>query len=158
MKKFALVFSITGVVAAVCLARALENPNSTQQNGAVQVQMHNVMYHYSDSVSVHLRDLAGTLVPSSAGQLPVFDDRKSFGIQITAAEIAMPPQSLASILNSNVFVGKDAPLKDIDISIDKGHLKVKGKLHKKGDIGFEMEGQLSATADGKIRLHAEKIK
>jgi hypothetical protein len=158
MKNLALVLSIAGAVVAACLARALENPHSTQQSGAVQVQMHNVMYHYSDSASVHLRDLAGTLVPSSAGQLPVFDDRKSFSIQITAAEIAMPPQSLASILNSNVFAGKDAPLKDIDITIDKDRLKIKGKLHKKGNIGFEMEGQLSATTDGKIRLHAEKIK
>jgi hypothetical protein len=35
---------------------------------------------------------------------------------------------------------------------------VKGKLHQKGDIGFETEGRLSATPDGKIRLHAEKIK
>ena len=35
---------------------------------------------------------------------------------------------------------------------------MKGKLHKKGDIGFETEGQLSPTADGKIRLHAEKIR
>jgi hypothetical protein len=31
-------------------------------------------------------------------------------------------------------------------------------MSKKGNIGFEMEGQLSATPDGKIRLHAEKIK
>jgi len=49
-------------------------------------------------------------------------------------------------------------LKDISITIDKDRLKVKGKLHQKGDIGFETEGQLSATADGKIRLHAEKIR
>ena len=120
--------------------------------------MHNVMYHYSDNVSVHLRDLGGELLPSNAGQIPVFDDRQSFRIQIAAAEIAISTQSLASALNSNVFDGKDAPLKDIAISIEKGSLKVKGKLHKKGDIGFETEGQLSATADGKIRLHAEKIR
>ncbi len=68
------------------------------------------------------------------------------------------PQSLANVLNANVFDGKDAPLKDIVISIEKDRLKIKGKLHQKGDIGFETEGQLSATSDGKIRLHAEKIK
>jgi hypothetical protein len=120
--------------------------------------MHNVMYHYTDTVSAHLRDLGGVLAPTTAGQMPIFDDKKSFTIQIAAAEIAMTPQSLASILNSNVFAGKDAPLKDIQITIEKGLLKVKGKLHKKGDIGFETQGQLTATPDGKIRLHAEKIK
>jgi len=35
---------------------------------------------------------------------------------------------------------------------------VKGKLHDKGDIPFEMEGTLSPTEDGKLQLHGEKIK
>ena len=127
-------------------------------NGAVQTQMHNVMYHYADNVVVHLRDVIGSLVPTSTGQMPIFDDKKSFTLQITAAEIGMDPQSLANVLNTNVFSGNDAPLKGLAISIENGRLKIKGKLHKKGDITFETEGQLSATPDGKIRLHAEKIK
>jgi hypothetical protein len=131
---------------------------ATSRDGAVQVQMHNVMYHFTDNVAVHLRNVAGALIPSTPGQVPVFDDKKSFTLEITAAEISMEPQSLANVLNGNVFADKDAPLKDIEIRIEKGRLKVKGKLHKKGDIGFETEGQLSPTPDGKIRLHADKIK
>jgi hypothetical protein len=131
---------------------------ATAPEGAVHVQMHNVMYHFTDNVAVHLRNVAGALIPTTPGQAPVFDDKKSFTLEITAAEIAMEPQSLANVLNGNVFADKDAPLKDIEIRIEKGRLKVKGKLHKKGDIGFETEGQLSATPDGKIRLHADKIK
>ncbi|HEY7403514.1 MAG TPA: hypothetical protein VIB39_08335 [Candidatus Angelobacter sp.] len=129
-----------------------------ENDGAVQVQMHNVLYHYADNIAVHLRDVAGALLPSTAGQMPIFDDKKSFTLQIAAAEIAMDPQSLANVLNSNVFSAKDAPLKDLSITIEKGQLKIKGKLHQKGDITFETEGQLSATPDGKIRLHAEKIR
>jgi hypothetical protein len=158
MRKFTRLLLIACTIATVSFVGAQQGPQSGKQTGAVQVQMHNVMYHYTDSVSVHLRDLGGVLLPSNAGQIPVFDDRQSFSIQISAAEIAISAQSLASVLNSNVFNGKDAPLKDIEISIENGRLKVKGKLHKQGDIGFETEGQLSATADGKIRLHAEKIK
>ncbi|HEX4605261.1 MAG TPA: hypothetical protein VH724_14770 [Candidatus Angelobacter sp.] len=153
-KLLVLVYALS-TASSVC---AQQRPQSAGPSGAVQVQMHNVMYHYTDSVSVHLRDLGGALLPTNAGQIPVFDDRKSFSIQIAAAEIAITPQSLASVLNANVFAGKDAPLKDIEISLEKDRLKVKGKLHNKGDIGFETEGQLTATADGKIRLHAEKIK
>jgi hypothetical protein len=158
MRNFIRVLLLACAIATVSSVCAQQRSQSGKQDGAVQVQMHNVMYHYSDNVSVHLRDLGGALLPSRAGQIPVFDDRQSFSIQIAAAEIAITPQSLASVLNSNVFDGKDAPLKDIEISIEQGKLKVKGKLHKNGDIGFETEGQLSATADGKIRLHAEKIR
>lgn len=120
--------------------------------------MHNVMYHFTDQVAVHLINVGGSLVPTSAGHIPVFDDKASFELEITAAEMTMDPQSLANVLNTYVFAAKDAPLKDISITIDKDRLKVKGKLHQKGDIDFETEGQLSATADGKIRLHAEKIR
>ena len=35
---------------------------------------------------------------------------------------------------------------------------MKGKLHDKGDIPFSTEGILIPTADGKLRLHSEKIK
>jgi hypothetical protein len=85
------------------------------ENGPVQVQMHNVMYHFSDKVMVHLRSIAGTVVPLQAGQMPVFEDKKSFRLQIAAGEVAMDAQSLANVLNSNVFTAKDTPLKDISL-------------------------------------------
>jgi hypothetical protein len=149
---------IAFAMAAGSTPLAQDSPHPAHDNGAVQVQMHNVMYHYSDSAVVHLRDVGGALVPTKPGQMPVFDDKNSFGLQVTAAEIAIEPQSLAAVLNANVFSAKDAPLKDLAITIERGNLKVKGKLHQKGDVSFETEGQLSATPDGKIRLHADKIK
>src|ERR1700727_2023313 len=109
---------LTVLALAVCAALPAEDKSHPAANdGAVQVQMHNVMYHYTDGISVHLRDVGGMVVPTTAGQMPIFDDKKSFTIEITAAEIAMTPQSLANILNSNVFSGQDSPLKDIQISI-----------------------------------------
>lgn len=157
MKNVALVLLIACII-AVGVARAQEHSTSEPDGGPVKVQMHNVMYHFTDQIAVHLINVGGSLVPTSAGHIPVFDDKNSFELQITAAEMTMDPQSLANVLNSHVFDAKDAPLKDISVTIENGRLKVKGKLHKKGDIGFETEGQLSATTDGKIRLHAEKIK
>jgi hypothetical protein len=158
MKKIALALSLACAVIAVGISHAQESAHAPQDNGAVQVQMHNVMYHFTDQVAVHLINVGGSLVPTKAGHFPVFDDKESFELRIAAAEITMDPQSLANVLNTHVFTAKDAPLKDISVSIEKDHLKVKGKLHQKGDIGFETEGQLSATPDGKIRLHAEKIR
>jgi hypothetical protein len=157
MKKVVFVPLIACII-ALGGARAQEHASSDSDGGAVKVQMHNVVYHFTDQIAVHLINVGGSLVPTRVGHIPVFDDKNSFELQITAAEMTMDPQSLANVLNSHVFSAKDAPLKDIAVTIENGRLKVKGKLHKKGDIGFETEGQLSATADGKIRLHAEKIK
>ena len=130
----------------------------SDQSHTVDVQMRNVMYHFTDNISVHIRSLNGRLVPIK-GELPVFDDKESFNIQIASAAIAITPESLANVLNSYVFVRRDAPIKDVSVRIDSaGHLKVKGKLHSKGDVPFETDGTLSPTAEGKILLHAEKIK
>jgi hypothetical protein len=145
-------------VAIIAGAPALDGPTAPRENGAVHVQMHNVVYHYSETIAVHIRNLAGALVATQAGEIPVFDKKDSFRLQITAAEIAMDPQSLANVLNWNVFSANDAPLKDLSIRIEKDRLRIKGKLHQKGGIPFETEGRLSATPDGKIRLHTEKVK
>jgi hypothetical protein len=64
---------------------------------------------------------------------------------------------LANVLNSYVFARPHSPLTELSIRVEKGHLKVKGKLHDKGEIPFETEGTLSPTEDGKLRLHGEKI-
>jgi hypothetical protein len=131
---------------------------ASDQSRAVEVQMRNVMYHFTDSIVVYIRSLNGHLLPIK-GELPIFDDKDSFDIQIASAAIAITPQSLANVLNSYVFARRDAPLKDISIRIDSsGKLKVKGKLHSKGDVPFETDGNLSATPEGKILLHAAKIK
>ena len=123
----------------------------------VDVQMRNVLYHYTDQVSVHIRALRGSFVPLK-GEMPVFDDKNSFALRIMSAEIAINPASLSNVLNSSVFAKPDAPLKSISVQIENGRLKIKGKLHNKGDLPFETEGQLTASPDGKVRMHTEKVK
>lgn len=150
-------FFIVGVPSLGTLEAAQHTDARAQGSRAVEVQMRNVMYHFSDNVAVRIRQLRGQLLPTTE-KLPVFDDKESFVIRIASAEIAMTTDALANVLNSYVFAGRDAPLKGISIRAENNRLKIKGKLHKKGDISFETEGQLSSTEDGKIRLHVEKVK
>jgi len=128
------------------------------QEGAVHAQMRNVTYHFTDRVSVRIVSLAGALVPTTAGHWPVFDDKSSFNIEVESARILLLPSDLAGVLNSYVFAGRDSPLKDVSIVVEKGQLKIKGKLHSKGDIPFETVASLSADPDGRVRLHTEKVK
>jgi hypothetical protein len=109
-------------------------------------------------VAVEIKSLNGVLVPLGKNECPVFDDKDSFNLRINTAEIAIDSSNLANVLNSYVFARPHSPLTELSISVEKGRLKVKGKLHDKGDIPFETEGILVPTADGKLRLHSEKIK
>ncbi len=133
-------------------------PTNNNQEGTVQTQMRNVTFRFSETVEVEIKSLNGVLVPLGKNEFPNFDDKDSFNLRVSSAEIAMDSSDLANVLNSYVFARPQSPLTQLSISVQKGHLKVKGKLHDKGDIPFETEGILIPTADGKIRLHSEKIK
>ena len=120
--------------------------------------MHNVMYHFTDQIAVHIRDLRGQLIPDSPEGPVIFDDKNSFTLRIDGAEIAMGTDALSSVLNQQVFGASDAPLKQIAITAHGNVLTIKGRLHSKGDLPFESEGTLSATDNGEIRIHTQKIK
>ncbi len=120
--------------------------------------MHNVMYHFTDEITVHIRDLLGQLIPDNPEGPVIFDDKDSFTLRIDGAEIAMGTDALSRVLNQRVFGASDAPLQQFAITAHGNVLTVKGKLHSKGDLAFESEGSLSATDDGEIRIHTQKIK
>ena len=133
------------------------SPSNATQEGIVQTQMSNVTFRFSESVAVEIKLLNGVLVPLGNNEFPNFDDKNSFNLRINTAEIAMDSSNLANVLNSYIFARPDSPLTELSIVIEKGRLKVKGKLHDKRDIPFETEGTLIPTTDGKLRLHSEKI-
>jgi hypothetical protein len=157
-------FLFTVAALLLCAAGIAQQPpkQDTARKGpsdrAVQVQMNNVMYHIGSDVVVHLRRVAGELAPTKPDGIPIFDDKNSFDLRVTAAEMAITPQAMANVLNEHVFFTKDSPIKDVSIQLQNNLMKVKGKLHNKADISFETDSSVSVTADGKIKLHAEKIR
>jgi hypothetical protein len=135
-----------------------EKQTAEKKDLSVRTQMRNVKFRFADNVSVQIKSLAGALVPVGEHEMPVMDDKNSFKIHIDAADILIYPSDLANVLNSYVFARPKSPVSGVSISIDKGQLKIKGKLRDKGNIPFETIGTLSTTADGRVRLHGEKIK
>jgi hypothetical protein len=127
------------------------------KGGAVHAEMRNVYYHFTNSIAVHIVYLQGDLLPSGKAAFPVFDDPTSFRVDVSAAEITVGAAALANVLNQYAFAASDAPIKSVSVAIEKGKLKVRGRL-RKGDVPFESEGSLSVTSDGEIRVHSDKIK
>jgi hypothetical protein len=141
---------------AFCIAQ--KEPGSAGNNAIIKTDMRNVMYHFTDNITAHIMSLEGDLTPTTPGKMPVFDDDRSFMISIRSAEIAVSSDSLANVLNQYVFAAKDAPLKEISIEPQGNVVKVKGKLHSKGDVPFETDGTIAATPEGEIRIHSEKVR
>ena len=124
----------------------------------VRVAMRNVFYHYSDDVAVHIVSLQGNVSPTRTGEIVVFDDKNSFKLSMTYAEISISCDALTHVLNGNVFSAADAPIKELSIRSSGSTIIIKGKLHKGGNLPFEMTGTISTTSDGRIRLHGDKMR
>ena len=144
------------VVAFGLTVLAQDQPATASRS--VHAEMHNVLYHFTDSSAVHITQLEGELVPTTPTGIPVFDDPNSFTLNIHTAEMSITTDALASALNQYAFAAADAPIKEIRISIQDGKLDIQGKLHSKGGIPFESLGSLSVTSDGEIRVRTEKMK
>jgi hypothetical protein len=133
-------------------------PATTLESKEVHVAMRNVMYHYTEPVAVHIYQLQGELRPAKAGEMIAFDDKNSFTLVLSSAEVAINCNSLAQVLNQNVFSSAGAPIKNLSIASKNNQLIIKGQFHQKGDVAFETTGTLSANGDGRIRLHSEHVK
>jgi hypothetical protein len=154
--------SAGGLLMLMCGAVAWLNTPATaaegEGNAAVQTQMNNVMFHYTESATAHIRTLNGELLPNKGNEFPVFDNKDSFRLRVSYAEIAIGAADLATIFNSYVFAKANSPLQGVSMSIENGGLKIKGELHNVGTIPFETESTLTPTEDGKILLRTTKVK
>jgi len=124
----------------------------------VSAAFRNVHLHVDPTIILEIKHIDGALVSAKAGQPPIFDDQHSFTLRIDSGEVAMTPAGLTDLMNRYIFVDESSPLKNLTITIEKGLLHQKGTLHKGVDVPFEIDAEISATPDGRIRLHPTKVK
>lgn len=123
-----------------------------------QVEMVDVNIHLDPELILHIRHLAGKFLPTKKGQPPTFDDKLSYIVAIDSGEIGVSMASMTHAMNTYVFGEPDAPLKNLQLSSEGSQIRQKGTLKKGIGIPFEMVGTISATPDGKIRIHPTQMK
>ena len=122
------------------------------------VEMVNVNIHLDTELILHIRHLTGRFLPTRKGQPPTFDDDRSYIVAIDSAEVGISMASMTHAMNTYVFGEPDAPIKNLELSSDGSQIRQKGTLKKGVGIPFEMVGEISATPDGKIRIHPTEMK
>ncbi len=120
--------------------------------------MVNVNIHLDADLILHIRHLTGQFLPTRKGEPPTFDDNLSYIVAIDSAEVSVSMASMTHAMNTYVFGEPDAPLKNLQLSAEGSQIRQKGILRKGPGIPFEMVGEISATPDGKIRIHPTKMK
>ncbi|HEY3132911.1 MAG TPA: hypothetical protein VGL91_25900 [Acidobacteriota bacterium] len=133
-------------------------PPASSSEAVTHAEMKNVDFHVDDTIILRIKSLRGVLLRTNKETPPVFDDKKSFIIRIDSGTIGIRTDSLTDLLNNYVFAYPHAPLKKLNISVEGNQIKQTGIMHKVADVPFAIVGNLSATPEGKIRLHPSSIK
>lgn len=114
--------------------------------------MRNVDFYVDPQIPLRIRRLSGTMRSRIGGPV-MFDDKRSFVIAVDAAEVGLTGPDLSLLLNKYVFNYAGAPLRNLRVSISGSQIVQKGTLHKVASMPFEIRATLSATPDGRIRIH-----
>src|SRR5947209_994499 len=153
----------TAFVAIACLAGSARVAGQKQEEpkprteGAVEIQMRNVNFRMEHGVVLQIRAVRGRLEPTGRGPVTL-DDSSSFILEIDNGVMAISTGHLSELMNSYVFAYDGAPLKKLAVTVKDGRVVERGIMHKGVDLPFELEGPISATPDGNIRLYADKLK
>jgi hypothetical protein len=120
---------------------------------AVQVDMRNVMYHFTDQVAVHILHLRGLVLPTQRARLPVFDDvqsscSRSTSPRLLSARMRRPTSRI------NTCLLRPTPYWDIAVTTAITASKCIIS-YAKGDIPFETEGTMSQRQRAIFDSHAQ---
>jgi hypothetical protein len=131
-------------------------PSEAEQRGPTQTQMQNVDFRVAPAITLKIRRLRGEMVSKDAGSPLNFDNKLSFVLRIDTGVIGMTTSSLDALMNGYVLNTKNAPMRNLHITIAGKQLRQEGIIHKIVDLPFTMWADVSVT-DGRIRLHPTKI-
>ena len=146
------------VTSAVCFGFLLSGTTVTSTTPPrVQIEMRNVRLHVTGGITMDIAQLRGTMV-SRTESPPVFDDQRSYVLEVDKASLSMSVESVQALMNNHVFAAPGAPLKDLKVSQDGDRLKMSGKMHKGVDVPFSTKASVRASDDGRLQFHTESMK
>src|SRR4029079_9077711 len=135
----------------------IPTPTEAQSKAPTEAMMSNVDFHIDAVTVMHIHSLRGQFVSKAAGTPVNFDNKTQFVVKIDRARIGMDSAGLDQLMNRYVFGYEGAPLRDLHVVPEGKQLVQSGIMHKGVDIPFTMYGDVSATPDGRIRIHPTKL-
>jgi hypothetical protein len=128
---------------------------SSDQDTITQVSMRNINFYLMPNAALRIRKLRGTMRALKGGPV-VFDDKNSFIMHLTYAEIGLNGTDITTLMNKYIFAYPGAPLKRLQVHTSGSRIVQTGVMHKILDIPFKITADVSVTPEGLIRLHPVK--
>lgn len=128
---------------------------TSDQDTITQVSMRNINFYLMPNGALRIRKMRGTMRSLKGGPV-VFDDKNSFIMHLTYAEIGLNGTDITTLMNKYIFAYPGAPLKRLQVHTSGSQIVQTGVMHKILDIPFTITADVSVTPEGLIRLHPVK--
>jgi hypothetical protein len=146
-------------VAAEARPASAETEPGSGPRQPVEVDMQNVDLLMTGGIVLHVRRLRGRFRPQGAHRAPFLDDSDSYSLEVDRADLSMGMRSLNTLMNSRVLGEERSNIERVTVKAgDKGRLEQKGVMHKVVDLPFKTKSEVSATDDGRIRVHTKSVR
>ncbi len=129
-----------------------------ENSSAPAVEISNVLFRYTDDLSILVIRLQGKLIPTSGHTVADFNHPESFLIAADSALVHMSTAQLSSLMNTYILVSPKAQIKNVRISAEGNHLVIRGTMKKGLHIPFEATAEPSITQDNRIRFDIKQVK
>jgi hypothetical protein len=145
--------SSTGENASSVAASSSVPPPGAAGLAPTKIYAHNLLLRKGPQFRIYIRWLQGQMDRTRASVEPSFDRPESFVLAIQKGVIHV---NLGDI--GNFLIGDGFPLKNAQVRGEGDKLKLTGTVHKLVfSLPVEVLSTVSATQDGRIHLHVDKI-
>jgi hypothetical protein len=156
LRRGSLVAILAGALGVTAFSEAAAAPAGVQPT---RVWMRGVVIYPFDDAPTHIDRLSGVIKPAQAGRPVNMDEVASYAIDVGEAEVRVPAESLAALLNRYLLPTARTDLKRVDIRFENDAIRLRGTLKKAGvPIGFSATAVAAPTPSGEMRLDVVKMK
>lgn len=118
----------------------------------------NVVFRLDKDIAMFLEDMNADVVLKDPTMPYVPANKTEYSLQIHQARVRKGPAAMEALMNKYIFTGPDSPIKDVKMAFKGDKIVMSGKMKKGIWVGFEMEGTLEPTPDGKIVMTPTVVK
>ena len=137
---------------------AKQTADPGHNSDAPTIEISNVLFRYTEDLSVLIIGLRGRLIPTSGHTVADFNQPDSFVIAGDSALVSLSTQQLSSLMNTYALASPKAQIKNVRISAEGDHLVIRGTMKKGLSIPFVANAEPSITQDNRIRFEIKEVK
>lgn len=104
----------------------------------------NTTFRFTGGIGFYLPEFAASLVPNDPTMPVIFDDPKSFSINVLRGEAVLSGNALTALLDGHTFNFDGATIRDLVVKTSTDKLVLAGEMIRRGKwVPFKMVGNLS---------------